>query len=262
MDHPSIQRLFSYWNEKRRGMAAPWRTDINPGDIRDILPEVFLLERGDDGRFYYRLAGTKLCQNTRRELKGQRILAQYSDLDRRKLQMALSQVATKGSVFVAELLGMSQQGQTVEQHMLVLPLRHGEVEFPRLIGVCINAEEPQWLGRDPIHRYAILSARMLNVKNAEAKLAFAKNQARRKSDPQQAFRGDMYNALQVQNEDKIQPIAALHQQIHKHFAREGQAPFSYPEQSASRGASHQRQNFNVVPLAAPEKRVQHLTVFD
>ena len=122
MDHPTIHALFNYWNRKREDNSAPARSDIHPGDISSILPEVFLLERNNNGRFYYRLAGTLLCQNARRELKGQRPLAHFADLDRRKMQIALTQVAEKGAIFKADILGTSAEGRTIEQQWIVLPL--------------------------------------------------------------------------------------------------------------------------------------------
>ena len=168
MDHPTIHALFNYWNRKREDNSAPARSDIHPGDISSILPEVFLLERNNNGRFYYRLAGTLLCQNARRELKGQRPLAHFADLDRRKMQIALTQVAEKGAIFKADILGTSAEGRTIEQQWIVLPLRHASGGFSRLIGACVTVEDPVWLGRDPIVRNSIMSARMISTSNQKA----------------------------------------------------------------------------------------------
>jgi len=50
-------------------------------------------------RFYLPSCRHDGVQNARRELKGQRPLAHFADLDRRKMQIALTQVAEKGAIF-------------------------------------------------------------------------------------------------------------------------------------------------------------------
>ncbi|MEP0518724.1 MAG: PAS domain-containing protein [Hyphomicrobiales bacterium] len=268
MGYPTVHALFNYWNQQRNGSAAPERADIHPGDIRSILPEVFLLERSADGRFYYRLAGTLLCQNARRELKGQRPLAHFTDLDRRKMQIALTQVAEKGLIFKADILGISAKGRSVEQQWIVLPLRKGDGPFARLIGACVTVEEPFWLGRDPIVRNSILSARMISTQNERAMrdlkggapLPFtAEVRPNRGANPIYAMRG------RVERPNRPLSITDLQARIEQQFGRRAVTPSrAGPILHAgmfSNNGDLQTPNFNVVPLSGPEKRVQHLTVF-
>lgn len=50
-DEPMMTTLFAYWNERRRGRAAPDRADIDPVEIdRRILPYVTLYDVFDGGR--------------------------------------------------------------------------------------------------------------------------------------------------------------------------------------------------------------------
>ena len=39
--HPLSHELYSYWNARRGARPAPYRNEIEPGDIRDVLP-IFL----------------------------------------------------------------------------------------------------------------------------------------------------------------------------------------------------------------------------
>ena len=48
MKHPSNRELFDYWNERRGERLAPERADIEPGAIRQVLGDTFVLEV--DGR--------------------------------------------------------------------------------------------------------------------------------------------------------------------------------------------------------------------
>src|SRR5690349_8298694 len=59
----SLTRLFCYWQAKRGGRAMPARADIDPAEIKALLPYMILVdviydtEAGLD--FVYRLVGTR-----------------------------------------------------------------------------------------------------------------------------------------------------------------------------------------------------------
>ncbi len=44
MKHPTSRMLFSYWDSLRGDRAAPERGEIEPGAIRHILAETFILD--------------------------------------------------------------------------------------------------------------------------------------------------------------------------------------------------------------------------
>lgn len=283
MDHPTIRALFNYWDRQRGASSSPARADIHPGDIRAILPEVFLLERNTNGRFYYRLAGTLLCQNARRELKGQRPLAHFADLDRRKMQIALTQVAEKGAIFKAEILGTSAQGRTIEQQWIVLPLKKAVGRCDRLIGACVTPDNPAWLGRDPIVRNSILAARIISSTNKAAlqELAGKGDVTRHVSlRPSSAIplpeateaagssagQQDGHSNFQHAEAGVPRGIAELQGRIERHFGRrraqtEPAVRERYTDQLELTDPM-KAPNFNVVPLVISEKRIQHLTVFE
>lgn len=255
MQQAAFEALFSYWDGLRGTAPAPQRRDIKPAALRDILPNVFLLERDAEGRFVYRLAGTDLCQMTRRELRGQRPLSQFCDLDRRKMQLALAQVSEAGRVFVCESLARTPKGRSIVMHWLVLPLAHTPIarqaaasatSFSRLIGVCVPEDRPSWLGRDAILRQSILAACMTTpAKGAELianlDVALAAPLADRKI-----------------THDGPRNLIILRDRLERQFGRRT------PNYAAKRLAQNavKNQNFNVVPLAPRNRRVQHLTVFD
>lgn len=56
-----LQRLFDYWASKRGHGRLPGRTDIDPIDLPDLLPNFMLFEVLDQrSEFRIRLAGTKV----------------------------------------------------------------------------------------------------------------------------------------------------------------------------------------------------------
>ncbi|MDJ0945490.1 MAG: PAS domain-containing protein [Kiloniellales bacterium] len=69
--HPTNQAAFAYWDRIRAGRAMPARADLDPSDIRTILPCVFLLDVARDPLdFRYRLIGTKMASHLNRDLTG------------------------------------------------------------------------------------------------------------------------------------------------------------------------------------------------
>jgi len=84
----SLQTLYSYWNEVRRGRIAPQRLEIEPSRIAAILSETFMLEVLKPDTYPYRLAGTRLCEMFGSELRGKNFLDGWSEEDRRGLESA------------------------------------------------------------------------------------------------------------------------------------------------------------------------------
>ena len=71
MKHPSSSAYFAYWNEKRAGARAPDRSELEPGAVRDLLGDIFVLSYDPDGGYPFRVAGTRVCALTGSDLKGQ-----------------------------------------------------------------------------------------------------------------------------------------------------------------------------------------------
>ena len=57
---PSVQELYTYWRSKQRGPAMPAPSDIDPAEIRSLLPSLIIAEYvGAPVRVRYRLVGTQ-----------------------------------------------------------------------------------------------------------------------------------------------------------------------------------------------------------
>jgi len=73
VDEPEFAILLRYWESKRREGRLPARRDIDPIEIRALLPQVLLLEvlRTETGlRFRFRLAGTAFTHLVGRDVTG------------------------------------------------------------------------------------------------------------------------------------------------------------------------------------------------
>ncbi len=68
---PSITELYEYWLSRRGGRAMPRRADIDPADIRHLLPAIALVDiEPQPFRVRYRLVGTRLVQDMGHDFTG------------------------------------------------------------------------------------------------------------------------------------------------------------------------------------------------
>ena len=69
-----LQRLFTYWQDLGAGGRLPSRRDIDPVEIPDLLPNIFLLDViGDAEDFVFRLAGTLVEDAFSMSLRGKSV---------------------------------------------------------------------------------------------------------------------------------------------------------------------------------------------
>ena len=57
MKHPSSREFFAYWDEKRGHARAPDRSEIEPGAVRELLGDVFVLSYDAPSGHPFRVAG-------------------------------------------------------------------------------------------------------------------------------------------------------------------------------------------------------------
>jgi hypothetical protein len=146
MKQKTTQILYDYWNQARAGRLAPRRLEIEPSRIAGILPETFMLERGEAGAYPFRLAGTRLCEMFGWELRGTDFLDGWSAPDRSVLARQLTSVCEQGAVCVLTLDAGAGSNQHVELEALLLPLVHAGKTIARVLGAMAPTTSPHWLG--------------------------------------------------------------------------------------------------------------------
>ena len=148
MKNPSTRELFAYWNERRGDRLAPERGDIEPGAIRRVLGDSFILSFDRNIDHPFRLAGTRVCAIFGRELKGEPFVHLWEAADRAHIRDLLTIVADEATGLVAGAMAKVDDGKTAELELLLLPLLHQEQV--RLLGALSPIQVPFWLGRDPV----------------------------------------------------------------------------------------------------------------
>ncbi len=129
MKHPSTNAYFAYWDGKRAGERAPDRSAIEPGDIRDLLGDIFVLSYDSHAGFPFRDAGTRVCALFGRDLKDNSFLSLFSGESRREMEDIATIVAEETLGALAGLSAHAPSGGTVHLELLLLPF-HARAHMP------------------------------------------------------------------------------------------------------------------------------------
>lgn len=146
MKHKAIHTLFDYWNAKRLGRPAPMRSEIQPGEIRSILPHVFILERENEQSFRFRLAGTGLCSIYGMEFRNHNMLAMWQEDCLDSLRHALDEVVRNASISVVEYTASTTTQREATFEMILLPLAQDNGAITRILGAAVPADDLPWIG--------------------------------------------------------------------------------------------------------------------
>lgn len=162
MKHPTSRLLFSYWDGLRGKRPAPDRSEIEPGEIRQLLPDMFILEVGRGRAAEFRLAGTRLCALFGRELARSPFAGLWGE-NAQEAAPLVEAVVKDGAGAVAGLVGRSGRGFEVALELLLLPLRHRGRTSIRMLGSLSCATMPVWAGTDPLRGLSTSSVRVLQA---------------------------------------------------------------------------------------------------
>jgi hypothetical protein len=121
MKHPSSRAFFAYWDAKRGGERAPDRSDIEPGAVRELLGDIFVLSYDDAAGYPFRVAGTRVCALLGRDLKDKSFSALFAPESRREIDEIVAVVAEEMLGAVAGITAMSYDGTPVHLELLLLP---------------------------------------------------------------------------------------------------------------------------------------------
>jgi len=146
MRHPSIRELFDYWNLQRGSRPAPDRGDIEPGAIRRVLADTFILSFDQAMGHPFRIAGTRVCAAFGRELKNERFLDLWAADSHEQVRDLVNVVGTEAVGVVASAHGTSTAGTTHDVELLVLPLSHRGRNGARVLGAMAPRDAAYWLG--------------------------------------------------------------------------------------------------------------------
>lgn len=121
MKHPSSREFFAYWDGKRGDARAPDRSEIEPGAVRELLGDIFVLSYDSTLGYPFRVAGTRISALLGRDLKDQSFSGLFAADSRREIEELIGYVAEEMLAAVAGVSATSENGSVAHLELLLLP---------------------------------------------------------------------------------------------------------------------------------------------
>jgi hypothetical protein len=168
MRQEQTKKLHRHWRTLWRNGAPPDRNDIEPAAIAPALQDVFILGRGPDGLWRYRVAGTRLAAYADRDLRGELFTGWWRPHDQMDIARLLTATASERTPVVGGVSALSTRRERHALEFILLPLRHGGQDGRRMIGGLFPAPETARLFDMRIGELAVTSLRNLDDAPARA----------------------------------------------------------------------------------------------
>lgn len=162
MKHATSRILFAYWDSLRGERAAPDRSDVQPGGMRHVLSDTFILANDREPRF--RLAGSRICALFGRDIAGASFRNLWQSVDTAEADRIAETVLRDTSGVVAGALGVNANGSEIALELLLLPLRHGRRTDRRMLGALSPATIPSWAGLVPLMELRLRTVRTIETR--------------------------------------------------------------------------------------------------
>lgn len=155
MMHAHARTLVSYWDSRRRTDAVPARADIAAADLRDLLGNLFMLQRHDPSHHVFRLAGTRLCDLHQRELREQNFLSFWRGYDREHMKLLLESVLANAAPGRGYATAETISGDRIDIEMVFTPLASKAGCVDRVLGLYQPLQSPDRFRHRPIIRHEL-----------------------------------------------------------------------------------------------------------
>ncbi|MBN8963354.1 MAG: PAS domain-containing protein [Rhizobiales bacterium] len=121
MKHPASREFFAYWDEKRGLNPAPDRSELEPGPVRELLGDIFVLSYDPAAGYPFRVAGTRVCALLGKDLKGEEFSALFQPASRIEIEDILDAVIADKLAAVIGVTARTSEGRPIPLELLLLP---------------------------------------------------------------------------------------------------------------------------------------------
>ncbi len=142
MKHPSNREFFAYWDGKRGDARAPDRSEIEPGALRELLGDIFVLSFDAACGYPFRVAGTRVCALFGRDVKDQSFAALFDRESRGEIGEIVAAVGDEVLPAIAGLTATTAGGATTHLELLLLPFNNRAHTPISLTGLLAPFETP------------------------------------------------------------------------------------------------------------------------
>lgn len=151
MFHLNTELLIDYWRGRAGEHRIPLRAAINPADLVDLLPQVFILGRRAAGHYQFRLVGGLIADLHQRDLRQTNFISLWAAKNRLPLQTAIEAARRQAVPIVVRATASTSGGGFLDLEIMLAPLAtetDGEAE--RLIGLFQPTSSLARLGARPV----------------------------------------------------------------------------------------------------------------
>ena len=154
--------LYAYWNRLRGARSAPERKDVDPGAIRGVLADTFVLDFDAQRGFPFRISGSRANALFLKELRGLSFMDLWRVADREELSSILQCVADEAQAFLIGGEARLPNLDGVDVEIILMPLRHHGLTHARVLGGLAVHAAPAWMGPNGAGPITLTSLRALD----------------------------------------------------------------------------------------------------
>lgn len=149
IQHAPLQAMYRYWLNQRGDCTMPARRNIEPRDIRALLPHVFLVDVMPAGRYRFRLVGTHIVEHIG-DVTGQYLDEAASDEHYQRTKRHFDIVSQQPSIhYLASELYWRERSWTIYRRLL-MPLSDDGLTVNMMIAAAFY--EPRESCEGELHR--------------------------------------------------------------------------------------------------------------
>jgi hypothetical protein len=159
MKHPSTRELYEYWDRQRDGAAAPFRSALEPGPIRHLIGDTFVIGCDQPRSLPLRVAGTRICALVGRDLKGQDFLSLFAHASRRQVEDFVSIGTEESLATVAGVTAFTDKLSPVYLELLLLPFAPSVLAPQSVMGSLVPMTVPADFEHVSLHDFSLTTWR-------------------------------------------------------------------------------------------------------
>jgi hypothetical protein len=166
--HPGSRQLFRHWEMLRAERACPTREEIDLKALRDIVPDLLVIERDYlRSAFKFRLAGTRVCALFNRNITGGNVFDGWDAFEADVISRHLLTVHNQMQPAVIRMRFTTDRRQTVAAELVALPVQMRGSHRIQILAGLFPFRAAQSLGHAGITGRELASARVIWTEHLE-----------------------------------------------------------------------------------------------
>ena len=172
--HPSSRTLFRFWETMRAERSAPSRSDLDLKKIRNLVPNLFIVEYSVKSHLYrWRLAGTAICDLYRQELTGTDMLAGWDGFEIDVISRFLNATMTLRQPAILRFRLRTDADQLIGTELMAFPILAADGFTTHIFGGLFPFRETESLDYQALTRFELSAARSIWTENLPPAVAEA-----------------------------------------------------------------------------------------